>query len=127
QLYWAVGLFVATCLTTFMVGMGYANLTAEQLQQLQRIQAQQDPAETLRVLMPLIEGGLLYSGALMAILLAHEFGHYLQARRHGVYASFPFFIPMPFGPLGTMGAVILQRPGVADRRQMFDIAVSGPL
>ncbi len=30
-------------------------------------------------------------------------------------------------PFGTMGAVIVQRPGVATRRQMFDIAITGPL
>ena len=72
-------------------------------------------------------GGLLYAGAVMAILLAHELGLYLQARRHRVPASLPFFLPMPFSPIGTMGAVIVQSPGFADRKAMFDIAISGPL
>ncbi|MFP6765406.1 MAG: site-2 protease family protein, partial [Planctomycetaceae bacterium] len=72
-------------------------------------------------------GGLLYAGAVMAILLAHELGHYLQARRYQVPASLPFFLPMPFSPIGTMGAVIFQSPGYADRKAMFDIAISGPL
>ena len=71
--------------------------------------------------------GLTYSIPLMAILLCHEMGHYLQAVRHRVPASFPYFIPLPIPPLGTMGAVIFQGRGVADRKQMFDIAVSGPL
>lgn len=71
--------------------------------------------------------GPTYAVAVMSILLAHEFGHYLQARRHGVPASPPFFIPFPFSPIGTMGAVIAQAGGVANRKQMFDIAISGPL
>jgi membrane-associated protease RseP (regulator of RpoE activity) len=63
----------------------------------------------------------------MAILTAHELGHYLQARRYGVPASLPFFIPFPISPFGTMGAVIVQQSGVADRKSMFDIAITGPL
>ena len=72
-------------------------------------------------------GGPQYAGALMTILLAHEMGHYLQSVRYGVPASLPMFIPMPLTPIGTMGAVILQRGGVADRKALFDIAISGPL
>jgi len=72
-------------------------------------------------------GGLTYSVAVMSILMAHEMGHFLQSVRYGVPASLPFFIPMPFSPLGTMGAVIVQRAGVADRKSLFDIAISGPL
>ena len=41
-------------------------------------------------------GGLAFSLALMFTLLAHELGHYLQARRYGVPASLPYFTPMPF-------------------------------
>ena len=63
----------------------------------------------------------------MTTLLAHELGHFLQARRYGVPASLPYFIPMPFSPIGTMGAVILMQPGRGDRRTLFDIAVTGPL
>jgi membrane-associated protease RseP (regulator of RpoE activity) len=54
-------------------------------------------------------------------------GHYLQARRYGVPATLPYFIPFPLSPFGTMGAVIVQGAGVADRKAMFDIAISGPL
>src|SRR6185503_10094337 len=71
--------------------------------------------------------GLEYSGCVIAILGAHEMGHYLQARRYGVPASLPYFIPLPISPFGTMGAVIVQQSGVADRKSMFDIAISGPL
>lgn len=71
--------------------------------------------------------GCTYSVPLMLILFCHEMGHFLQAVRYRVPASFPYFIPLPLPPLGTMGAVILQGRGVADRKKMFDIAVSGPL
>ncbi|MBI3861360.1 MAG: site-2 protease family protein [Planctomycetia bacterium] len=71
--------------------------------------------------------GMFYSAGVMAILSAHEMGHYLQARRYGVPASLPFFIPLPISPFGTMGAVIVQQSGVASRKSMFDIAISGPL
>ena len=37
------------------------------------------------------------------------------------------FIPMPISPTGTMGAVIVQGGGFADRKALFDIAISGPL
>lgn len=71
--------------------------------------------------------GFSYSIPLMSILLLHEFGHYLQARRYRVPAIPPLFIPMPLPPFGTMGAVIVQSPDHADRKAMFDIAISGPL
>lgn len=71
--------------------------------------------------------GLAYMAAVMAILTAHEMGHFLQARRHGVPASWPYFIPMPMSPVGTMGAVIGMQGSQADRRQLFDIGISGPL
>jgi membrane-associated protease RseP (regulator of RpoE activity) len=71
--------------------------------------------------------GPQFSVALMLILVAHEMGHFLQARRYGVPASYPFFIPMPVGPIGTMGAVIGMRAHVGDRKALFDIAITGPL
>jgi membrane-associated protease RseP (regulator of RpoE activity) len=70
--------------------------------------------------------GLTYMAAVMAILLAHEMGHFLQAVRHRVAASWPYFIPMPLSPIGTMGAVI-GMGSQSDRRQLFDIGISGPL
>ncbi len=72
-------------------------------------------------------GGLAYSMALMLILTCHEFGHYLQARRFHVPASLPYFIPLPFPPLGTMGAVIAMRGNSWNRKELFDIGISGPL
>ena len=72
-------------------------------------------------------GGSVYAIPLMLILGAHEMGHFLQAWRYRVPASFPYFIPMPLSPIGTMGAVIAMRGRVADRRALFDIAITGPI
>ena len=71
--------------------------------------------------------GVAYMGAVMAILLAHEMGHFLTARRYRIPTSLPFFIPMPVFLFGTMGAVIGMDGTRADRRQMFDQGLAGPL
>lgn len=71
--------------------------------------------------------GLRYAVPVMTILICHEMGHFLQAHRYGVYASFPYFIPMPFSPLGTLGAVIAMEPRMGHRRALFDIGITGPL
>lgn len=73
--------------------------------------------------------GLPFALPLAAILLAHESGHYLVARRYSVDASPPFFLPFPpqLNVLGTMGAFIRLRSPVYDRRTLFDIGIAGPL
>ena len=71
--------------------------------------------------------GLLYTAAVMAVLTAHEAGHFIAAKVHGIPATLPFFIPMPILLTGTLGAVIGMEGSRADRRQLFDIAVAGPL
>lgn len=110
-------LFVATCLSTFWAGGTMFGLDV----------VPGDPPEPVINLPRFVTSGLHYSAALMAILFAHEMGHFVQAVRYHVPASWPWFIPMPFSPLGTMGAVIVQASGRADRKQMFDIGISGPL
>jgi membrane-associated protease RseP (regulator of RpoE activity) len=71
--------------------------------------------------------GLAYMAAVMAVLSAHEAGHFLVARLHGIPATLPFFIPVPILLTGTLGAVIGMEGSRADRRQLFDIALAGPL
>ena len=71
--------------------------------------------------------GLVYMGVVMGLLLAHEMGHFLMALRHRVPASLPYFIPMPLIPFGTLGAVIGMEGSRANRRQMFDLGIAGPL
>jgi membrane-associated protease RseP (regulator of RpoE activity) len=71
--------------------------------------------------------GLIYMLAVMSILLVHEMGHFFMTLRYGIPASFPFFIPVPILPFGTMGAVISMEGSHANRRQMFDLGITGPL
>lgn len=71
--------------------------------------------------------GVVYMGAVLAILLTHEMGHFLQTVRHRIAASYPLCIPVPFNAIGTMGAVIGMDGMRANRRQIFDIGIAGPL
>jgi membrane-associated protease RseP (regulator of RpoE activity) len=61
--------------------------------------------------------GLPFSTTLMAILLAHEFGHYIAATVHGVDASLPYFLPSP--GLGTFGAFIRVRTPIYSKRVLI--------
>ena len=71
--------------------------------------------------------GWTFSVPLMAILLAHEFGHFIAGKRHGVDISPPYFIPMPLFLLGTMGAVIHMRDRIRTKNALLDIGAAGPL
>ncbi len=70
--------------------------------------------------------GAPFSLSLLFILLAHEMGHYLAARRYGVETTLPYFIPAP-NLLGTFGAVIRIKSPVPSKRALFDIGIAGPL
>jgi Peptidase family M50 len=73
--------------------------------------------------------GIPFSLTLLVILGAHEMGHYLLARFHGVRVSLPYFIPFPsyFSVVGTFGAFIRIRGPAVRRSVLFDIGVAGPL
>lgn len=76
----------------------------------------------------LLAQGVIFAGALLTILLAHEAGHYIACRLYGVNATLPFFIPAP--PLflaGTFGAFIKIKSPIPSRRALFDIGIAGPL
>src|SRR4030043_918576 len=75
----------------------------------------------------LIVGGPAYSFVIILILLGHEMGHYLMSRRYGIRATLPFFLPFPFSPFGTLGAVIRMESTVSSRKALFDTGVAGPL
>ena len=72
---------------------------------------------------------LTFPAALFSILMAHELGHFLACRRHGLDATLPMFLPAPPFPigLGTFGAFIRIRSPIRTRRQLLDIGAAGPL
>jgi len=70
--------------------------------------------------------GIPFSFSLMGILLAHELGHYLAAKKHGLNVTLPYFIPAP-SFIGTFGAFIKMRSPVRDRRMLLDVGATGPL
>jgi membrane-associated protease RseP (regulator of RpoE activity) len=109
-------LFLVTCLTTFAAGaVGWEPLL---------LGVDEGIAERIAANWP---RGLAYAAAVMAVLAAHEAGHFIAARIHGIPATLPFFIPVPVLLTGTMGAVIGMEGSRASRRQLFDIAIAGPL
>lgn len=110
-------LFVATCLSTFWVGC-----------------ADWMPGEhmgTYTQIWTAIQAnwrqGLTYMGAVLAILLTHEMGHFFMTLRHRIPASYPLCIPVPINAIGTMGAVIGMEGKRANRKEIFDIGIAGPL
>lgn len=116
-------LFLVTCLSTLFAGAAVWN-----------------PAEcllesfSLGSLMPVRRAfvahgmdGLIYMACVLAILLTHEMGHFLATLKYHIPASFPYFLPLPISPIGTLGAVIGMDGLRANRKEMFDIGLAGPL
>lgn len=70
-----------------------------------------------------------FPAALLSMLIAHEMGHYLACRRHGLDATLPLFIPGPPFPIaiGTFGAFIRIRTPIRNRAQLLDVGAAGPL
>lgn len=103
-------LFLATLFTTTLAGVQWVN---------------KDPTELGNFAL-----GLPYSLSLLAILSAHEFGHFFAAKYHRVKTTLPYYIPIPpflLNPFGTMGAVIRIRSPIATKKALFDIGIAGPL
>jgi membrane-associated protease RseP (regulator of RpoE activity) len=73
-----------------------------------------------------LAAGLPFSVTLLAILLAHEFGHWLLCARHRIVASWPYLLPAPTLS-GTAGAVIRIRFGIPSLDALMDVGVSGPI
>jgi membrane-associated protease RseP (regulator of RpoE activity) len=101
RVYLPISLFVATCASTYFSYKWWQASSAME--------------------------ALTYALSIMTILLCHEAGHFIQTLRYRVYASLPFFIPMPGSPIGTLGAVIGMEARVGNRKAVFDIGISGPL
>lgn len=72
--------------------------------------------------------GIPYCLSIMAILGAHEMGHYFAARHHQVPVSLPYFIPLPiFSYFGTLGAFIRLKAPLKNKRVLLDVGAAGPL
>jgi membrane-associated protease RseP (regulator of RpoE activity) len=68
---------------------------------------------------------LAFTCAIMGILTAHELGHYIAGRLHGIELTLPYFIPVPFA-FGTMGAVIRMKQ-ISKKNALLDVGAAGPL
>lgn len=108
-------LFILTVLSVMMVGAQPSGSMPA------------DPAGQALFLARSFLTGWPYAVSLLSILLAHEFGHYLMSRHHKTRATLPYFIPLPFPPLGTMGAAIVMQGTPKNKRVLFDIGIAGPL
>lgn len=73
-----------------------------------------------------LSNGVIFTGSLLGILTAHEFGHYFAARYHKTEVSLPYFIPFP-SLFGTMGAFIRLKEPPRNKRVLLDIGLAGPL
>ena len=123
-------LFLATCLTTtFCRRIEYDNHTLYYflLSLCLSVVGAESAHEYWLEFSKYLWNAFQFSAALMLILTCHELGHYLQSLRYRVQCSLPFFLPMPFGPLGTLGAVIAMNDDVPNKRALFDIGITGPL
>ena len=109
---WNLALFLLTVVSTLWAGAFLAGESPEFLFR--------DPSKLI--------AGLPFSASIMGILAAHEFGHYVAARRYGLHVTLPFFIPLPLiSPIGTLGAVIRMKTPVYTPRMLLDVGAAGPL
>lgn len=118
-------LLLATCVSTFFAGA----MSWEPQLLFSVFGASGEAAQmAIRQLILRFAGqGVIYMFAVISILFAHEMGHYIATRIYKIPSTLPFFIPFPITPLGTMGAVIAMKGQQADRKEIFDIGIAGPL
>ena len=85
------------------------------------------PENFFSAVLTFFERGWPFALSILAILGAHELGHYFAGRRHGLNVTLPYFIPMPFSPFGTMGAFISMKGVPKNRKHLLDVGIAGPL
>ena len=116
-----VTLFLITCVSTFWAGVTswqpYLYMPGGGIELSYR-----------RLILRHWDQGLTYMGCVLIILLTHELGHFFATVLYRIPASLPIFIPLPFiTPIGTMGAVIGMDGRRANRKEIFDVGLAGPL
>jgi membrane-associated protease RseP (regulator of RpoE activity) len=50
-----------------------------------------------------------------------------MSRKHGIRATLPYFLPFPFSPFGTFGAIIRMESVTPSKKALFDTGIAGPL
>jgi membrane-associated protease RseP (regulator of RpoE activity) len=120
-----ISLFLVTLLSTTAVGMRY----------MYNFSLGQPPLASDADILPFgwvfthfsfIASGLPFSLTLIAILLAHEFGHYFACKSFGVRATLPYLLPAP-SLSGSFGAVIRLKSRVRSRAALIVIGAMGPI
>jgi membrane-associated protease RseP (regulator of RpoE activity) len=78
---------------------------------------------------PALWTGAVFAVPFLGILLAHESGHYIAARRHKIPVTPPYFIPFPpwYSVVGTLGAFIRIKGPTVRRSVLLDVAAAGPI
>jgi membrane-associated protease RseP (regulator of RpoE activity) len=112
-----IGLFILTLLSVLFAGAMYSY----------RGEIPADFWGQIKMLVLNLWVGWPFAFSLLAILLAHEFGHYFAGRYHKTAVSLPYFIPFPTSLLGTMGAFINMKERPRNKRILLDIGIAGPL
>lgn len=108
-------LFIATLISVWITGGFMAIGNQQFINNTEKIKA-------------LLVDGWPFAVSILAILGAHEMGHYIAGRKHGVHVTLPYFIPLPIiSPFGTMGAFINMKSVPKNHKQLFDIGVAGPI
>ena len=116
-------LFLLTCFSTFLAGA----TNWDPFDQLLKCVFFADFMPLRRVIYLHWDDGLIYMLCVLAILMTHEMGHFVMTVVYRVRASLPYFLPLPISPIGTMGAVIAMDGQKANRREIFDIGLAGPI
>ena len=125
QVFWPLLLFCVTLLTTTAVGMRY----------MENFRLGRAPLATDADILPYdwvfhhlgqFATGFPFSLTLIAILLAHEFGHYFACRSFKVRSTLPYLLPAP-SISGSFGAIIRLKSRIPSRSALMVIAAMGPL
>ncbi len=118
-------LFCVTMVTTTAVGMRY----------MENFRLGHAPLATDADILPYVwvfhnlrhlVTGLPFSLTLIAILLAHEFGHYFACRHFEVQSTLPYLLPAP-SISGSFGAIIRLKSRIPSRSALMFIAAMGPM
>ncbi len=126
RLWPSLTLFLLTLVSTLMVGMEFAQSYAKDSAPFSSTQSLFALWQAAWHHPSLILLGVPFSFTLLAILLAHELGHFFAGRYYGIDVSYPYFIPAPT-LFGTFGAVISIRSPIPTRKALFDVGISGPV